>query len=261
MKTTAVALSEDRPTTVAIVRPVVTPAALVEAHKEVVDLIAKVLERGRDYGTIPGTNRSALHKPGAERLTVAFGTQASFEVLASEVDHDREASWTKRRKTDQGWQEESGKSTGLYRYVIRCTLTSRADGTVVGEGIGSCSTLESKYVDRPRDSENTVLKMAAKRAHVAAVLTAFGLSDRFDEEEGGEGEDGRRRGARRGSAPAQQGAGVPSCPVCGGAMWDNRGRKRNPNAPDFRCRDRQCDGAIWPDQHSPAEEDGDDGES
>ena len=38
----------------------------------------------------------------------------------------------------------------------------------------------------------------------------------------------------------------PSCPKCGGRMWDNRLSKRNPKAPDFKCRDRSCDGVIWP---------------
>ena len=41
-------------------------------------------------------------------------------------------------------------------------------------------------------------------------------------------------------------AGVPNCPKCGGAMWDNREGKRNPKAPDFKCKDRSCDGVIWP---------------
>lgn len=39
---------------------------------------------------------------------------------------------------------------------------------------------------------------------------------------------------------------APSCPKCGGRMWDNRLSKRNPKAPDFKCRDRSCDGVIWP---------------
>ncbi len=39
---------------------------------------------------------------------------------------------------------------------------------------------------------------------------------------------------------------VPPCPKCGGRMWDNRLGKRNPKAPDFKCRDRNCDGVIWP---------------
>lgn len=39
-----------------------------------------------------------------------------------------------------------------------------------------------------------------------------------------------------------------SCPRCGGRMWDNRVTKRNPRAPDFKCRDRSCDGVIWPEK-------------
>jgi hypothetical protein len=39
---------------------------------------------------------------------------------------------------------------------------------------------------------------------------------------------------------------VPPCPKCGGRMWDNRAGKRNPRAPDFKCRDRACDGVVWP---------------
>jgi len=38
----------------------------------------------------------------------------------------------------------------------------------------------------------------------------------------------------------------PTCPKCGGRMWDNRLSKRNPKAPDFKCRNRSCDGVIWP---------------
>ena len=38
----------------------------------------------------------------------------------------------------------------------------------------------------------------------------------------------------------------PACPKCWGDMWDNRVGKRNPKAPDFKCKDRECDGVIWP---------------
>lgn len=37
-----------------------------------------------------------------------------------------------------------------------------------------------------------------------------------------------------------------SCPKCGGGMWDNRVGKKNPKAPDFKCKDKACDGVIWP---------------
>ncbi len=29
-------------------------------------------------------------------------------------------------------------------------------------------------------------------------------------------------------------------------MWDNRSKKTNPKAPDFKCKDKDCDGVIWP---------------
>ena len=48
------------------------------------------------------------------------------------------------------------------------------------------------------------------------------------------------------SEPQQTDQAVPSCPRCQGPMWDNRESKRNPKAPDFKCKDRNCDGVIWP---------------
>lgn len=41
----------------------------------------------------------------------------------------------------------------------------------------------------------------------------------------------------------------PSCPKCGGMMWDNRVGKKNPKAPDFKCREKSCEGVIWPPKH------------
>ena len=46
--------------------------------------------------------------------------------------------------------------------------------------------------------------------------------------------------------------GAPRCPECDGRMWDNRTSKRNSKAPDFKCRDRACRGALWPGQHHAA---------
>ena len=36
------------------------------------------------------------------------------------------------------------------------------------------------------------------------------------------------------------------CPVCNGPMWDNRVKKLNPKAPDYKCKNKDCDGVIWP---------------
>lgn len=182
----------DRPIVNAIVRPIVTPAAMIEAHTEVAQLIAKALTKDTDYGVIPGAGtKPTLLKPGAERLVKAFGCVARYHIVETERDHNFPVSYTKRKKVwankfkgDRAftWAEEHGMAEGLYRYVVRAEIVRLDASEVVGDGLGSCSTMETKYVDRPRDCENTVLKMAQKRALVAAVLNAFGLSDRFTQD-------------------------------------------------------------------------------
>ena len=49
---------------------------------------------------------------------------------------------------------------------------------------------------------------------------------------------------------------IPACPKCAGKMWDNRLSKRNPKAPDYKCRDRSCDGVIWPQRGAPSQAEG-----
>lgn len=51
-----------------------------------------------------------------------------------------------------------------------------------------------------------------------------------------------------------------SCPKCGGRTWDNRLTKRNPKAPDYKCRDRNCDGVVWPARQNGAGSDSEQGE-
>lgn len=180
-----------------LLRPVAEPAAIIAAQEATRELVTKALKSGRDYGKVPGVDKPSLLKPGAERVTLAFGCYARFSIVEQEIDHDREVKWIKRKKVwnnkhrgDRTFTmaEESGVSLGLYRYVVRCDIVSRETETVVGGCLGSCSTLESKYIDRPRDCENTALKMAEKRALVGATLVTFGLSEQFtqDVEDGAE---------------------------------------------------------------------------
>jgi hypothetical protein len=183
-------VASERPRTT-LLKAVVEPTALIEHHKQLAQFIGQALTEGTDYGKIPGTDKPTLLKPGAERMCTAFGLLAVPEIVEQQVDHNMEIRWVKRKKKWNNahrndrtftWEEEAGTSLGLYRYVVRVRLVSRDSGEVMGEGLGACSTMESKYVDRPRDSENTALKMAQKRALIAAVLGTFGLSDRFTQD-------------------------------------------------------------------------------
>ncbi len=52
------------------------------------------------------------------------------------------------------------------------------------------------------------------------------------------------------AAPSSTPPGIdPVCPTCSSKMWDNRPKKAagemNPKAPDFKCRDKACQGVIW----------------
>jgi hypothetical protein len=156
-------------------RPIVKPAVVIEAHKETTELIKAALEEGRDYGAIKGAdqNRKVLLKAGAERISIAFGLRPQFTIVESTIDHGIVNTFSNKYKGDQ-------TSQGLYRFTIKCELYR--EDVLVGEGLGSCSTMESKYISRPRDCENTVLKMAKKRAFVDAVVTTLSLSDRFSQD-------------------------------------------------------------------------------
>jgi hypothetical protein len=52
------------------------------------------------------------------------------------------------------------------------------------------------------------------------------------------------------ASPTSSDRNDPPCPICGGAMWDNRPKKAsgamNVKAPDFKCKDKTCEGVIWP---------------
>ena len=162
-----------RPT--GLLRPVAAPAEIMAVQEETRALIEQALKPDRDYGVIPGTKKPTLLKPGAERINAAFACVARYKITEREIDHDRVVTYIDK-------YGEEKLSLGLYRYVLLCQLVHRDSGTVIGEGVGSCSTMEAKYISRPRDLENTALKMAKKRAYVDATLTTFGLSDQFTQD-------------------------------------------------------------------------------
>lgn len=219
MTTTAIEKVEPQAQTIdvprALLRPIARPEQMIAVHREASELIRDALEDGRDYGTVPGAGpKKVLLKPGAERLCIAFGLSPRLEILEKEIDHDRRVEWSSR--------SGSGVSRGLYRYVVRCVLSR--DGVEVGSGIASCSTMETKFVRDPRSAENTAIKMASKRALVAAVLSTLALSDRFTQDvddnvhgDAGEGdgpseadlEARRRKMAEAKAAAAAKQAGPP----------------------------------------------------
>lgn len=208
----ALACAPEAQNTNLILRPISSIGELIAARKETADLIAQNLKEGRDYGLIPGVDKPSLFQPGAEQVNAWFGVRPVFTIVEKEIDHSAvnewiKQKWTKAAKPDQAvcdemraagtgkfrkakngeWDwlvraDERGTATGVYRYVVSCELVHRATGEVIGQAVASCSSLESKYCDRPRESENTVLQMAEKRAYVRVTRNTYGLSDRFTQD-------------------------------------------------------------------------------
>lgn len=137
-------------------------------------LMQQVLRQGEHFGNVPGTKgKPTLFQSGAEKIAYMFHLVPSYEV--------------KRTDYEGGHRE----------YEVTCTLTSRDTGEVMGYGIGTCSTLESKYRYRNKwvngqkvreenvdvaDVWNTVMKMAKKRAFVDAVKSTTAASDIFTQD-------------------------------------------------------------------------------
>lgn len=77
-------------------------------------------------------------------------------------------------KTDMLAWEQLGKPKDTF--VMVCTLTSRATGQKIGEGMGA------RHVGQKGGDVNNAIKMAKKCAKVDAVLNGYGLADLFTQD-------------------------------------------------------------------------------
>lgn len=176
---------------------VATAGEMVAHALRVQEVIKSVMKESVHYGKIPGTKKNTLYKPGAETLCATFHIAPTFPD--SRIIEDR---------------FEDG-----VRFRVTCVGVHQGSGVVVAEGMGSCSSHEEKYKwckaykreweetppDRRRiqygydrekrteyqvlqvrvetaDIENTLLKMACKRALIAMTLNAVAASDSFSQD-------------------------------------------------------------------------------
>ena len=122
-------------------------------------VIQKTLHQGHDFGVIPGTDKPTLLKPGAEKILMMMGLRSEFEIADSTRNFEK----------------------GFFQYQVRCKLLK--GDMLITEGLGSCNTRERKYLKMdPYTMDNTVLKMAKKRAMVDAALLVASLSDVFTQD-------------------------------------------------------------------------------
>ena len=122
-------------------------------------LVNEHLKKDTDYGVIPGTAKPTLLKPGAEKLLMLMGLTSEFDILDSTRDFEE----------------------GFFQYQVKCQLFK--NGVLLTEGLGSANTKESKYRKQNAYTiDNTILKMAKKRALVDAALIVGSLSQIFTQD-------------------------------------------------------------------------------
>ena len=107
--------------------PAMSIELAVERYNTITEFVSRVLRRDVDYGTIPGTEKLTLLKPGAEKLTTFFGLSTRFEII------ERIEDWT--------GAEHEGEP--FFYYLYRCQLY-RGD-LLVAEADASCNSRETKY--------------------------------------------------------------------------------------------------------------------
>lgn len=134
-------------------------AATMQKISQFQKVIQQTLHANHDYGIVPGSSKPTLLKPGAEKILMMMGLRSEFEIVDSTRDFEN----------------------GFFQYQVRCKLYK--GDTLITEGLGACNTRERRYKNQdPYTLDNTVLKMAKKRALVDAVLLVASLSDIFTQD-------------------------------------------------------------------------------
>jgi hypothetical protein len=94
----------------------------MEVLKAIRTFIKEEFREGLDFGVIPNTGaKPTLYKPGAEKATMYFNAAPRFRIERNEL------------------------GGGHVEFIITTELVHRATGREIGSGVGSCSTMESKY--------------------------------------------------------------------------------------------------------------------
>lgn len=108
-----------------VLMPVMNIQAAKKRLAEFQEFVREYLVEGEDYGTIPGTQKPTLLKPGADKLCELYGLADDFAIESKVEDYTQEPP--------------------LFDYTFKCILTTRRDSRLVGTGVGSCNSWEGKY--------------------------------------------------------------------------------------------------------------------
>ena len=173
-----------------------TTEDLVAQVMKIQEAMRAVMKEDVHYGIIPGTEKPTLLKPGAEKLCLLFRLAPTYEILKSTED-DSFLAYTvictlTHIPTEQHIADGVGSCNSReakYRYRTKKRMKKPGQDEadkLVAEGKGRWRKVRGAWAffdqvenDNPWELQNTLLKMASKRALVAAVLNGTAASDIF----------------------------------------------------------------------------------
>lgn len=145
--------------------------------KEIIDYVEdmrnKILKKDVDYGLVPGTKKPSILKAGVEKLEFAFMLTTKIKAVHAERDWD--ARWEYESYDKDGFITKK-QAQGDITVTVTIGVYLRGSEFLVCEAVGTCSRRER---GRELAPENTLVKMAMKRAKASGVLEATFSSDRF----------------------------------------------------------------------------------
>jgi len=112
------------------------PGDVVRQVALIQEVMQKVMKINTHYGVIPGCgDKPTLLQPGAQKLCLTFRLAPEFKITVTDLGNDHR------------------------EYDVSCTMRHISTGAVWGEGVGVCSTKESKYKYRTGGGESTEIQI------------------------------------------------------------------------------------------------------
>lgn len=134
--------------------------------------------------------------------------------------------------------EETSERTTATGTVLRFVKLTIAYDFFASDGSRVTAEMVGEAMDAGDKASNKAMSAAQKYALIQTFCIPTGSTPDADYQTHDDLQPETRQVSK--SATASE-----KCPKCSGAMWDNRESKRNPKAPDYKCKDRGCDGAVW----------------
>lgn len=171
----------------------------LENQKALADLVKSHMTEGHHYGQFPGWKGPRLLKPGAELILTGFRLYAEPVRIDRNEDDDGHSRYTVVSEIHpMGSRRDVVVATGVgvastreVKYAYRWVKEEEVPGELDKATLRTKRDYRSQLVYRvPNeelgDLENTIVKMAKKRAMIDAVMALPGCSELFPEKDNGD---------------------------------------------------------------------------